>query len=100
MSARREKRLRRLEGEVAYLARQVQSVLEELVRSQDILEKPVQFIYTPRCEEGQATTSFLERLLNRFEVWNFRRKYIKPDTTIEEAIEALKAHPPKHRLFK
>lgn len=98
MSARREKRLRRLEVQVAYLEGQVQLVRKQLLEAKDVLSKPVQFVYSPAGKV--IAPSFLERVKHRFEVWKFRRKYIHPDTTVEEAIEALKANPPKHSPFK
>ncbi len=95
MSARREKRLRKLENDVAYLGGQLQLMREQLLDAKDVFAKPVHIVYSPKEKDGKTTTSLLGRLLNRFEVWKFRRKYIRPDTNIEGAVEALKEHPPR-----
>lgn len=96
MSAKREKRLRRLENDVAYLSGQLQIVREDLLRAQDVLGKPVQFVYSPAGKSN--ANSFLDRMKNRFKAWSFRRRHIHHDTTFEEAFEAaMKEHQTKNR---
>lgn len=91
MSARREKRLRKLERRI--------EALEKLAAS------PVMTIDTR--ERPTKAPSILERLRKRVELWKFCRKYLQPGVSLQDAEEAfkswkvqqfteyLKKHPPK-----
>lgn len=81
MSARREKRLRRLERTVEAQEKRIKD-LERLAAS------PVTVVSAPAMQRSINAPSFLERMQYRWRVWKFRRAYMRPDVTPEEAFAA------------
>ena len=99
MSARREKRLRKLEARVAYLEARTYDAEIRNLKNEDYGERiealeriaanPVMIISDPNVKAGRP--SFLERLRKRLKLWKFKRAYMRPDVTPEEVEKAFES---------
>lgn len=82
MSARREKKVRKLEATVAYMDRRVRALERRLLALEELAAKPVVVMYAGA--EKPKGLSVAERLRVRLKLWKMKRAYMRPDVAPEE----------------
>lgn len=86
MSARREKRLRKLEKAVEAQEKTIEAQGKRIMELERLAASPVTVVSAPTMQKWSP--SFLARMRYRWKVWKFRRAYMRPGVTPEEAFAA------------
>lgn len=82
MSARREKRLRKMEAKVTYMDGRVRELERRLLPLEELATQPI-FISSAGAKKPKART-FIERLKTWRTIRKMKRAYMRPDVTPEE----------------
>lgn len=82
MSARREKRLRKMEARVAYMDGRVRELERRLMTLEEVAAKPV--VVMSAGAEKPKGLSIAERLRVRLKLWKMKRAYMRSDVAPEE----------------
>jgi len=88
VSARREKRLRRLERAIEVQEKTIEAQGKRIVELERLAASPVTVVASPTSQRPIKAPSFLEKMRYRWRVWKFRRAYMRPGVTPEEAFAA------------
>lgn len=86
MSARREKRLRKLENKVAYMDGRVRELERRLLSLEELASHPVMILSAG--DEKNKHPTFWEKMKTKLKLWKLKRTYMKPNMTTEEVQSA------------